>query len=220
MFTRIIFACLSTVLIAAGPAMAADGLTLNDFSPNTPARADSVNENFAEVEDAIPVIWASIDQDTNAVAFTVTSVGGVINDIPGIIVPDPGILVISGSVFVNNDSTSGFGELFTLNPLVDGVPPDGHQSMAYYGAAPDGTLAGEVFTLSYTYAVAVLASTYDVAQSLEAQVSGGAQFTYNRNNLIVTFFPSLPGGAPINVPVIPPGAIALPPGQEDGDWSP
>jgi hypothetical protein len=219
MFTRIIFACLSTVLIAAGPAMAADGLTLNDFSPNTPARADSVNENFAEIEDAIPVMWASIDQDPAAVAFTPGPVpGAIINDLPGIIVPDPGILLISGSVFVNNDGP--FSWPFTLNPLIDGLAPDGHTSQAFFVAAPDNAIVAEGFTLSYTYAVAVAASTYDVTQELAIAGGGPSMFTYNRNNLTVVFFPSLPGGAPINTPPIPAGAVTLPIGQEDGDISP
>jgi hypothetical protein len=219
MLLRIIFACLLAVLIAAGSAMAADGLNLHDFSSNTPARADSVNENFAEVEDAIPVIWASIDQDPAAVAFTPGPVpGAIINDLPGIIVPDSGILLISGSVFVNNDDPTSWP--FTLNPLIDGLAPDGHTSQAFFVAAPDNTLVAEGFTLSYTYAVAVAATTYDVSQDLAIAGGGTSRFTYNRNNLTVVFFPSLPGGAPINTPAIPPGAVILPPGQEDGDISP
>ena len=215
---RILSISVILLLLATTPAIAASGLNLVDFTPMTPARADSVDANFSELEDAIPVMWASIDQDTNAVAFTVAVSGAMINDLPGIIVPDPGILVISGSIFVNNDDPTPWP--FMLNPLINGSPPNGHTSQAYFSAAPDNAIVAEGFTLSYTYAVAVAASTYDVTQELTIAGGGTSRFTYNRNNLTVVFFPSLPGGAPINTPPIPPGAVPLPPGQEDGDISP
>jgi hypothetical protein len=215
MFFRILFLSAAVALMAAGPALAADGLDLHDFTRDTPAYADSVNENFAEIEDAIPVMWASIDQDPAAVAFTVANAGAVINDLPAIIVPDPGILLIQGSVFVNNDDPVPWS--FTLNPLVDGLEPDNHSSMALFSSGPDNTIIAEGFTLSYTYAVAVAATTYDVSQRLAAS-GGPARFTYNRNNLTVIFFPALPGGAPINTPSLPAGAVTT--SQEDGDLTP
>jgi hypothetical protein len=160
-------------------------------------------------------MWASIDQDAAAVAFTIATPGAVINTLPAIIVPDPGILLIQGSVFVNNDDPVPWS--FGLNPLVDGLPPDNHSSMALFSAGPQGAITAEGFTISYTYAVAVAAGTCDISQELAAS-GGPARFTYNRNNLTVVFFPALPGGAPINTPAIPAGAQTV--SQQDGDLTP
>ena len=97
---RLIFTTLVAVLfLAAGPAWAAQPLGLNSFTKNTPAIADSVNENFTALEKAVPVMWASIDKDPQsispgAVAVTTNSLN--------ISTPDPGILLINGSVFINH----------------------------------------------------------------------------------------------------------------------
>lgn len=205
---RIIFTSLVAVIfLTAVPAWAAQNLGLNTFVKDTPAIAASVNENFTAMEQAVPVMWASIDQDPVALTFTspTGSFGGVINSFSSIKVPEPGgILLINGSVFVNNDDAAP--QVYTLNPLIDGVPKEGHSFQSlYYSQGQSSGPVGEGFTLSYTYATAVAATAYTVSQELRS--GNRSMFTFNKNNMTVIFFPSLPGGASINNPGIPLGAI-------------
>ncbi len=213
---RIISIFITVTFAAAGPAMAADGLTLTSFKSGTPAYAASVNVNFGQLEQAIPVMWASVDQLDLAGSFAASVTNVIINELQSIIVPDPGILVINGSVFINNDMPAP--RAFTLNPLINGSPAGGHSFQALFEASPDGSPGGEGFTLSYSYAAAVMATTYDVSQEI-AILGGAAPFTFNKNNLVVFFYPNLPGGMPIADPDNPPGAWEDEP-QPAGDLIP
>ncbi|MFV2081423.1 MAG: hypothetical protein ACC669_06120 [bacterium] len=191
----------AVLLLAAGPAFAAQPLGLNSFQADTPAIADSVNDNFTTLEKAVPVMWANIDNDPNAVVFSVPTGGSEINSLNNISIPDPGILLISGNAFVNSDTNAPTN--FKLVPLVNGVPPDGHTFLASFGSGVQGAVTAEAFTLSYTYAVAVAATVLDVSQGIEPDIP--VRWTYNKNNLTVIFFPDI-GGAPITNPGIPAGA--------------
>lgn len=199
---RLIFTGLIAVLLlAAGQAWAASGLTLHDFTPNTAAHADSVDENFGEVEKAIPVMWASIDQDILSVIYT-GPMPVEINSLTNIVVPDDGILLISGSVFVYNQFNNPFD--YKVNLLLDSTLPGGNQTfLSDFTAGPSAVATAdpaERFTLMYTYAVAASAGTHDVSQAPETSAPG---VTYNKNNLTVVFFPNLPGGIPIQNPGLP-----------------
>jgi len=199
---RLIFTTLVAVLfLAAGPAWAAQPLGLNSFTKNTPAIADSVNENFTALEKAVPVMWASIDKDPQsispgAVAVTTNSLN--------ISTPDPGILLINGSVFINHrNPTSPL--FYYLQLFVDGTTVDGHNFLSSFVAGPDtssGTDLSEGFTLSYTYAHAVATTgAHTISQVIKPKSPNS--YIYNKNNLTVIFFPNLPGGAPISDPGIP-----------------
>ncbi|UCF30152.1 MAG: hypothetical protein JSV26_08735 [bacterium] len=204
---RLIFASFAAVLaLAAGETWAASGLTLHDFEGGKPAFADSVDENFSALERAVPVMWASIDQDNLSVQWT-SSTPVIINELVQIDVPDDGILLINGSVFVKNNIAAPPKD-YLLNLLIDGLPPSSNPAqtfVSYFSASPDTTInlsePGELFTLAYTYAVAVSAGPHDVSQTL-ASAGIGHNFIYNKNNLTVIFFPNLPLGIPIQNPGI------------------
>ena len=204
---RIIFISLLAVLfLTAGPAWAAQPLGLNSFVKDTPAIAADVNTNFNVLEKAIPVMWASIDQENFAIQWT-SNTPVVINALNSISVPNTGILLINGSVFVKNDS--GVDSDIKLNLLIDGAPPGipPPTFLSYFSAFLSGSSSsdpGKLFTLSYTYAADITAGPHNVSQTLTSELPP-ALFTYNKNNLTVIFFPDI-GGAPISPAGVPANA--------------
>ncbi len=210
---RLIFTSILTVLfLAAGPAWAAQPLGLNSFTANTPAIADSVNFNFTTLEKAVPVMWASIDQDPLGISpasFAVTT-----NSL-NISTPDPGILLINGSVFVNNRNLNQ--EFYYLQLFIDGTTANGHNFLSAFLAGPDANPAAddiaEGFTLSYTYAYAVATTgAHTISQVIKPKAP--TIYSYNKNNLTVIFFPDLKGGVPISDPGMPASSDTT---SEDGN---
>lgn len=175
-----------------------------NFAAGNPARADSVNANFSALESATPVMWASIDQEPLGYTLTGVSAPIEVNSVNIDVPPPGGVLLIMGSAFVMNLAPLPIE--YILNPLVGGIPPDGHSFLADFQRSP-ATSGPFKFTLSYTYTVAITTGTHVISQELGPLPGlGPANFVYNKNNLNVLFFPSLPGGAPISTPAQPAGA--------------
>lgn len=133
-------------------------------------------------------VWASNDSDGGGTIVSNVSPGDLleINSI-GIDAPAEGFLIISGSVFINPTTVTGY----LMQPLVDGnavVPgPDVNESgWPTYFQPNDGD---QLFTLAYTVTVPISAGSHTVSQEV-GPLSGSADFFYNKQFLTVQFVPA------------------------------
>jgi hypothetical protein len=175
----------------------------NGLANGRTADADQINENFAAVEAevndnddrivslgaALPMMWASTDEETNGVSMPADS-GSVETNSVSITAPTGGFLIISGNLFINNQSFDS--ETFYLSPYVDGADIFPGYSFAVAADAQPDDEDGEFISLAYTVTVPITAGSHTVSQEVLAYFNEDA-FFYNRNNLTVLFVPASQG---------------------------
>ena len=160
-------------------------VTLTNFSPGTTISSGDVNTNFQNLNNALPLMWAS--SDTAAGGVTLTNVGLTTVNTVSINAPTAGFLIISGYCFVNNAGTAG---IYYLWPSLDGTNIIGSEAAIEVGANGSGTV--ELFNLAYTRTIPITAGAHTVAQEIGPS-TGTNSFFYNRNNLTVMFVASSQG---------------------------
>lgn len=175
---------ISVAVLASSLGLAVAVTLPNIFVAGTTISAGQVNANFAALNGALPLVWASTD--TTGGGISITAGGKTEVNSVSINAPAAGFVVISGSVFINN---GGVSTPLVLNPLIDGAelfPTAGFQ--ASFTAAADLAGAAELFSLAYTITIPIAAGAHTVSQ-VAGPFFGTTDFFYNRNNLTVLFLP-------------------------------
>jgi hypothetical protein len=164
---------------------------VNDNDSRIASVQAEVNDNESRIvsaQAALPMMWASTDEETYGVSLEADS-GSVETNSLSIDAPSDGFLIISGNLFINNHGYSA--EMFYLCPYVDGSDIFDYSFAVAAEAQADGT-AGEMISLAYTVTVPIAAGPHTVTQEVLASDYDDG-FFYNRNNLTVLFVPSSQG---------------------------
>src|SRR4051794_13279935 len=95
-----------SVAVLASAVGVAGAVSLTTFTAGTQISASAVNANFTALNNALPQVWASADSTNGGLSVTASSLTQTINTL-SITAPSAGHLIMAGSVYVNNDTTSG-----------------------------------------------------------------------------------------------------------------
>ena len=156
-----------------------------DQGPPGPPNPNADKLDGFDANQLAPIARAQRDLDASGTSQTAAQVA--VNSVQ-ITAPVSGTLLITGSIFFNNQGTSG---IFELVPTLNGA------ELAYAGifntlaADPDPSI-NDQDSMSYTFAAPVAAGTHTVGQNAGPQSS--RTWFYNDNNLTVVFVPD-PNGA-------------------------